>query len=109
VSVNDRQIGGSHYRSDVKHQHWDIVYDIFGGDYLIGNATKYLARLGKKGGPDKALEDINKAIHYLEKKREKIIEEMGSQVKVSGVPYTMPVEAITGARHPYVNISERNQ
>jgi hypothetical protein len=43
---------------------------MFGLDYFIGNATKYLFRLGKKGGPEKTLEDIDKAIQYLQKKRE---------------------------------------
>lgn len=74
MSVNDRQIGGCHYAGEV--QHWDIVYSVFGGDYLIGNATKYLARLGKKGGPEKTLEDLDKAIHYLQKKRENLVLEL---------------------------------
>lgn len=69
MSSNKKQVGGTHYQTGGL-QHWDAVYLMFNGDYLLGNATKYLARLGKKGGPDKALEDINKAIHYLEKKRE---------------------------------------
>lgn len=74
MKANDSQIGGSHYAGNT--QHWDIVYSVFGGDYLVGNATKYLARLGKKGGPEKAIEDIDKAIHYLQKKRENLIVEL---------------------------------
>ncbi len=76
--ANDTQVGGSHYQTSSKMQHWDAVYDIFGGDYLIGNSTKYLARLGKKGGPEKAIEDLKKAIHYLEKKLEIMESEMKS-------------------------------
>lgn len=69
MKSNSKQVGGKHY-STRGLQHWDAVYEIFGGDYLIGNATKYLARLGKKGDYDKSIEDLEKAIHYLEKKLE---------------------------------------
>lgn len=76
-SANDYQVGGDHYqpKGANKPQHWDVVYDIFGGDYLLGNASKYMARVGKKGGPEKWVEDIEKAIHYLQKKREQILDE----------------------------------
>jgi hypothetical protein len=49
------------------------VVAALGWDYYIGNATKYLWRMGKKGDANKAVEDITKAIHYLEKKRELMI------------------------------------
>lgn len=78
MGANDKQIGGHHYKTECAIQHWDVVYVIFGGDYLIGNATKYLARVGKKGGPDKWVEDIDKAIHYLQKKREMLANEAGA-------------------------------
>ena len=67
MSANQKQVGGSHYKTENDIQHWDVVYLIFGGDYLLGNASKYMARIGKKGGPEKAVEDIDKAIHYLQK------------------------------------------
>lgn len=35
-----------------------------------GNAVKYVARAGFKGGPEKELEDIDKAIWYLNDERE---------------------------------------
>jgi peptidoglycan hydrolase CwlO-like protein len=70
MSANDKQVGGDHYRTENDLQHWDIVYMIFAGDYLLGNASKYMARLGKKGDLQKSVEDIDKAIHYLTKKRE---------------------------------------
>lgn len=72
MSANEKQVGGSHYKK-TKLQHWDVVA-IMGWDYYIGNATKYLWRLGLKGDP---VEQIDKAIHYLEKKRELLLQEEG--------------------------------
>jgi hypothetical protein len=69
MSANDRQVGGTHYKTEGFPDHWDAVVAL-GWDYLTGTAVKYLWRLGKKGGTEKAIEDVNKAIHYLEKKRE---------------------------------------
>lgn len=76
MSANDKQVGGTHYKNESGLQHWDLVYMIFGGDYLLGYASKYMARLGKKGGLEKDLEDLEKAIHCLEKKREMIYAEL---------------------------------
>ena len=81
--ANDKQIGGDHYKSAGDLQHWDVVARM-GWCYYIGNATKYLWRLGKKGGPDKAIEDISKAIHYLEKKRELLQAELDGSAPGSG-------------------------
>ena len=72
MSANDKQVGGSHYKGNGDLQHWDVVIAL-NWDYLLGAATKYLWRLGRKGDADKAIEDIGKAIHYLEKKREVMI------------------------------------
>jgi len=69
MSANDKQIGGDHYAGAI--QHWDVVYER-GWCYLIGCATKYLWRLGKKGPPEKKIEDIEKAIHFLQKKVEQL-------------------------------------
>lgn len=66
ASCNDKQIGGTHYKSSGVYQHWDVVIAL-GWDYLIGCATKYLWRLGKKGDRVKAIEDARKAVHYIEK------------------------------------------
>jgi hypothetical protein len=60
ISANDRQVGGSHYKSD--YQHWDFVYDT-GLDYYEGCATKYITR--RKGN---RMEDLQKAMHFLEKR-----------------------------------------
>ena len=59
-SVNDRQVGGKHYKSS--YQHWDFVYDV-GFDYYEGCATKYLTR--RKGSRK---EDLEKAVHFLQKR-----------------------------------------
>ena len=70
MSADIKQEGGTHYKNTPPElQHWNVVVAL-GWDYFIGNATKCLWRLGKKGGPEKAIEDITKSIHYLEKKRE---------------------------------------
>ncbi len=72
MNANDLQIGGSHYKSAEDKglpQHWDIAIAM-GWSYCLGAATKYLWRLDKKGGPDKAIQDLEKAIHYLQKELE---------------------------------------
>lgn len=61
VDPNKRQVGGSHYRL-VEYQHWDLVADN-GLNYFEGQITKYVARWRKKAG----LQDLEKAIHYLDK------------------------------------------
>lgn len=68
-----KQHGGDHYKDGPNSlQHWNVVA-VLGWDYYIGAATKYLWRLGKKGSAEDAIQDITKAIHYLEKKRELMI------------------------------------
>lgn len=60
--TNTRQVGGDHYISH-SIQPWDVIeaYDL---DFWEGNALKYLLR--DKPGADR-MQDLNKAIHYLEK------------------------------------------
>lgn len=69
MKANDKQVGGQHYAATL--QHWDVVYERK-WCYLVGCATKYLWRLGRKGDAAKSLEDVEKAIHYLEKKAEQL-------------------------------------
>ena len=57
---NFRQVGGNHYKRG-KMQPWDVI-DAFKLNFYEGNAVKYILR--KK---DKRVEDLQKAIHYLEK------------------------------------------
>ena len=69
--VQRTQIGGDHY---VKHaiQPWDAMKawmtpEQFKG-FLRGNALKYIARCEDKGG----VQDIEKAIHYLQRLAEEM-------------------------------------
>lgn len=61
IFVNDKQIGGMHYK-DVEIQHWDFAAanDL---DYFQGQITKYVTRWKKKNG----VQDLLKAQHFLEK------------------------------------------
>lgn len=61
---NKYQIGGDHYK--MEYQHWDFVSDT-NTHYLLGCATKYIARYKKKYGTV----DLEKAIHYLVKAERK--------------------------------------
>lgn len=56
-----KQVGGSHY-SKHKVQPWDYIY-ANNLCYFTGNCVKYVSRWRDKGG----VEDLKKAIHYLEK------------------------------------------
>lgn len=56
----DKQVGGSHYKT-FKIQPGDYIRENSLGWYE-GNVVKYVSRHKNKNG----LEDINKAIHYLE-------------------------------------------
>ena len=59
-NANDKQIGGSHYKST--HECWDyIIANNLG--YLEGTAIKYLTRWRKKNG----VEDLQKAVHFIQK------------------------------------------
>lgn len=66
MPANDRQVGGDHYKGYYfRGEHiepWDVV-NSFGLGYLDGVAVVYLLRWRAKGG----VEDIQKAIHTLEK------------------------------------------
>ena len=60
-SANDSQIAGEHYKQHAI-QPWDFIIANHLG-YLEGNIIKYVCRYKNKGG----LEDLQKAMHYLEK------------------------------------------
>ena len=70
----------SHYNQLPEYlQHWNVVAAM-GWDYYIGNSTKYIWRAGKKSSAhlsdnDKQIEDLRKAIVYLEKKIQMLKEE----------------------------------
>ena len=61
MSVNETQVGGTHYSKNAI-QVWDfIVANNIG--YLEGNIIKYVCRYQDKNG----LQDLLKARHYLDK------------------------------------------
>lgn len=60
MSVNNRQVGGDHYKSTF--QHWDFV-QFLNLAYIPAQITRYLGRWRKKNG----IEDIEKALHYMDK------------------------------------------
>jgi hypothetical protein len=67
--VNEKQIGGMHYKA--AFQHWDLVaYNDMG--YFVGQITKYVTRWKKKNG----VQDVEKSIHYCDKLIELIKEEI---------------------------------
>jgi hypothetical protein len=69
-----KQIGGEHYGGN-EFQHWDMVIEC-GTDYLAGVASKYLRRWRTKGG----IQDVQKAIQYVDKLIEAGVEPTGSSV-----------------------------
>ena len=72
TSALDTQEGGSHYKSMAIQP---VVYITKNSiPYLEGNVIKYVSRHSQKNG----LEDIKKAIHYLQ-----LIAELQYEVKLS--------------------------
>lgn len=59
--ANSKQVAGSHY-SDKSIQPWDYIH-ANNLCYFTGNCVKYVSRWRDKGG----INDLKKAIHYLEK------------------------------------------
>jgi hypothetical protein len=59
MSANSKQVGGDHYKFKDGMQPWDL----FGPEFLMGNAVKYVVRWRKKNG----VADLEKAKHYAEK------------------------------------------
>jgi len=66
LGVDSKQIGGSHYKAKAI-QPWQYMEANFTKEefigFLKGNAHKYLDRSKDKNG----IEDLKKAIHYIEK------------------------------------------
>ena len=52
-------------------QSWDVLDALFPDNPHLWNAGKYLTRLGRKGDSSKRLEDLRKALSYLERAIEK--------------------------------------
>ena len=64
--TGNMQVGGDHYKN-MKHQPIDVMESCMIPEelqgFLRGNALKYLMRMGSKGA---ALQDAQKAMHYIE-------------------------------------------
>lgn len=88
MAANELQYGGDHYKKYGALQPWDVVlaWDL---GYLEGTALKYIARWQDKGG----IQDIKKAIHFLEKLIE--VEEAKTEPHVS----------ITGVHQQWVQMN----
>lgn len=74
TTANERQVGGTHYNKT--YQHWDFVCDT-GMHYLIAQATRYLSRWRDKNG----LEDLEKALHYVDKAEERAPQKLPFDMK----------------------------
>lgn len=69
MKANERQEGGNHYKEMVV-QPWQVIDSLpieQAVGFYRGNAIKYLMRMGHKG---KAIEDLKKARHYMDKLHE---------------------------------------
>lgn len=66
MSANDKQVGGTHYKTSGVG-HWDYAVEV-NVPNLEYAATKYISRWRKKNG----LQDLQKALHYIEKRIESI-------------------------------------
>ena len=71
MKITDNVNHPNHYCEGRKYEPWDVIVD-WELDYLTGSAVKYLSRAGRKN-PDKEVEDLQKAIAYIEK-RIKVLE-----------------------------------
>lgn len=79
MSANDRQVGGTHYRTKpLGVQHWDYC-SACEVQYLEGLASKYVSRWRKKNG----VVDLEKAVHCLEKRIEDYHNDVGAKKGVN--------------------------
>jgi hypothetical protein len=61
--MSDQVVHPNHYGGDVPSEPIKVIR-IWGLNFALGNAVKYLSRAGKKD-PDKAVEDVEKARFYV--------------------------------------------
>jgi hypothetical protein len=59
------QSGSPEFSADL--QSWDLLDAVFPDNPHLWNAGKYLLRFGRKGDASKRVEDLRKAITYLER------------------------------------------
>ena len=90
-SANSLQIGGDHYKT--RMEHWDFV-ELNGIGYLEGCASKYITRWKKKNG----LEDLKKALHYIDKTIELAQANRKSPPRMNRLPsHALPVNEFAAA------------
>lgn len=58
------------YYSGKNFEVFDII-EAFDLNFNLGNAAKYICRCGKKGNAQDAIDDLHKAISYLEREIER--------------------------------------
>lgn len=63
----------AHYGGDTTYEAIKVI-EAWGLNFHLGNAVKYICRMGAKGG---WLENVDKAIWYLQRYRDKRLEEEG--------------------------------
>lgn len=76
--VKSKQVGGDHYLS-MGVQPWDVIGTWNHSEqvgFFKGNALKYLMRAGTKGD---AVEDLDKAVHYIERLKQAIVEKKNAE------------------------------
>jgi len=97
MKASERQEGGSHYKSMAIQPGEFIRKNGLG--WYEGNAIKYICRYKQKGG----IQDIKKAIHYLELILEETEDVSGSN---PDLPFEQPTSLSTDARYStnYVGI-----
>lgn len=80
----DLEVGGAinhprHYGAGPEDPYEAIkIIEAWGLDFCLGNAVKYVSRAGKKGGPEKEAEDLQKAVWYLQRRLSQIKKEADS-------------------------------
>lgn len=65
--ASNKQVGGSHYKLKIEPIDFITENEI---PFCLANVIKYISR--KKGNRSKQIEDLKKAIHYLELHLEKV-------------------------------------
>lgn len=87
-TANDTQVGGTHYGPGTKLQHWDLA-TMFKWDPFQYQITKYVMRWkDKHATPEKRLEDLKKARHFLDKYIEEYAawDDHATTLQVNGPP-----------------------
>ncbi len=76
---------------------WDFIREQ-GLNFHLGNAIKYICRAGYKNSK---IEDLEKAIHYLENElhhEEKLLIRSGE-----GIPIPLPINELEGTRDTFIS------